>query len=172
MRASSPAIIQNEHPLRRVAMLAIVPLVLTFVFLLSTPAPAADAFNALKGSWSGGGKASFAGGESEKLRCTARYSGGGDNLNLSLKCASSSAQINLTGSLEASGNKVSGSWAENSFGKSGGAFGRAEGGSVRLRISGDAKGFLTLNVSGGRHTVALSTSDSTLKGVNVSLGRR
>ena len=159
-------------PLKLIAMWAFVPLVLTLFVLMATPAPAADAFNALKGSWSGSGSASFAGGESEKLRCTARYSGGGDNLNLSLKCASSSAQINLTGSLEASGDKVSGSWAENSFGKSGGAFGRAEGGSVRLRISGDAKGYLTLNVSGGRHSVALSTSDSTLKGVNVSLGRR
>ena len=41
------------------------------------PANAADAFNALKGSWSGGGSASFAGGQSEKLRCTARYGGGG-----------------------------------------------------------------------------------------------
>ncbi len=162
----------KQNPLRRIAMMAFVPLVLTLIVVTSTPAPAADAFNALKGSWSGAGSASFAGGESEKLRCTARYSGGGDNLNLSLKCASSSSQINLTGTLEASGNKVSGSWAENSFGKSGGAFGRAEGGSVRLRISGDAKGYLTLNVSGGRHTVALSTSDSTLKGVNVSLGRR
>ena len=172
MRAIRLATVQQSNPLRRLMILAVVPLALTFALLMATPAPAADAFNALKGSWSGGGKATFAGGESEKLRCTARYSGGGDNLNLSLKCASSSSQINLTGSLEANGNKVSGSWAENSFGKSGGAFGRAEGGSVRLRISGDAKGFLTLNVSGGRHTVALSTSDSTLKGVNVSLGRR
>lgn len=172
MRAVRLATVQQSNPLRRFMILAVVPLALTFALLMATPAPAADAFNALKGSWSGGGKATFAGGESEKLRCTARYSGGGDNLNLSLKCASSSSQINLTGSLESSGNKVSGSWAENSFGKSGGAFGRAEGGSVRLRISGDAKGFLTLNVSGGRHTVALSTSDSTLKGVNVSLGRR
>ena len=172
MRANRLVTVQQTHPLRRVMIMALLPLALTFTLLMATPAPAADAFNALKGSWSGGGSASFVGGESEKLRCTARYSGGGDNLNLSLKCASSSSQINLTGSLEANGNKVSGSWAENSFGKSGGAFGRAEGGSVRLRISGDAKGYLTLNVSGGRHTVALSTSDSTLKGVNVSLGRR
>ncbi len=172
MRANRLVTVQQSNPLRRVMIMALLPLALTFTLLMATPAPAADAFNALKGSWSGGGSATFAGGESEKLRCTARYSGGGDNLNLSLKCASSSAQINLTGSLEANGNKVSGSWAENSFGKSGGAFGRAEGGSVRLRISGDAKGYLTLNVSGGRHTVALSTSDSTLKGVNVSLGRR
>lgn len=140
--------------------------------LSSSPAHAADAFNALKGSWSGSGSASFAGGETEKLRCTARYGGGGSSLSLSLKCASASAQINLTGSLDASGNKVSGTWNESSFGQSGDAYGSTSGGTVRLKISGTQSGYLTLNVSGNRHTVAISTKGSTLAGVNVSLGRR
>lgn len=135
-------------------------------------ASAADAFNALKGSWSGGGSASFAGGQSEKLRCTARYSGGGSNLGLSIRCASASAQINLTGNLDANGNKVSGDWAENSFGLSGGAYGSTSGGSVRLKINGDASGYMTLNVSGNRHTVAVSAQGTSLTGVNISLGRR
>ncbi len=137
-----------------------------------TKANAADAFNALKGSWSGSGSASFAGGETEKLRCTARYAGGGSNLALNLKCASASAQINLSGSLDANGNKVSGDWSESSFGLSGSAFGSTSGGSVRLRISGSTSGYLTLNVSGNRHTVALSSKGTTLTGVNVSMGRR
>ncbi|NOT69890.1 MAG: hypothetical protein HOP09_01015 [Hyphomicrobium sp.] len=138
----------------------------------SSAARAADAFDALKGNWSGSGSASFAGGETEKLRCTARYGGGGSNLSLSLKCASASAQIHLTGNLDANGNKVSGSWNESSYGQSGDAYGSTSGGSVRLKISGTQSGFLTLNVSGGRHSVAISTKGSTLSGVNVSLGRR
>lgn len=142
------------------------------VTLPSAPAHAADAFNALKGSWSGGGSASFAGGETEKLRCTARYGGGGSNLSLSLKCASASAQINLTGSLDANGNKVSGDWNESSFGLSGGAYGTTSGGTVRMKVNGGINGYLTLNVSGNRHTVAISSQGSTLSGVNVSLGRR
>jgi hypothetical protein len=143
--------------------------------ILAMPAPsasAAEAFGALNGSWSGSGSASFASGETEKLRCTARYSGGGNNLSIGLKCASASAQINLTGSLDASGNKVSGDWSENSYGLSGDAHGSTNGGSVRLKISGGANGYLTLNVSGNRHTVALSTQGASLTGVNVSLGRR
>lgn len=140
--------------------------------LMATPAPAADAFAALKGAWSGGGSASFEGGQKEKLRCSAHYSGGGDNLSLNLKCASASAQINLTGSLEANGNKVSGNWSENSFGMGGDAHGSTSGGSVRLRISGDVTGTLTLNVSGGSHSVAFATSTASLRGVNVSLSRR
>ena len=140
--------------------------------VVSGSAQAAGAFDSLKGNWSGGGSASFAGGQSEKLRCTAHYSGGGDSLSLNIKCASASAQINLTGSLDANGNKVSGDWSENSYGLSGDAHGSTTGGSVRLRISGGTSGYLTLNVSGNHHTVALSSQGSTLTGVNVSLGRR
>jgi hypothetical protein len=135
-------------------------------------AGAAEAFDALKGNWSGGGSASFASGESEKLRCTARYAGGGSNLSLSLRCASSSAQINLTGNLDANGNRVSADWNESSFGLSGSGGGTTSGGTVRMKISGGINGYLTLNVSGNRHTVAISSQGSTLTGVNVSLGRR
>ena len=145
---------------------------LASIIAMPSGARAAEAFSALDGSWSGSGTASFAGGETEKLRCTARYSGGGASLALNLKCASASAQINLTGSLDANGNKVSGDWNENSFGLSGGANGTANGGSIRLRISGGASGYLTLNVSGNRHTVALSSQGTSLSGVNVSLARR
>lgn len=140
--------------------------------LLPQPALSADAFNALKGNWSGGGKASFSGGQSEKLRCSARYTGGGSNLSLNVRCASPSAQINLTGRLAASGNKVSGDWAENSFGLSGAANGSASANSVRLRISGSTTGFLTLNVTGNRHTFAISSQGTSLTGVNVNLSRR
>ena len=159
---------------RRGFLAAVVQATFVIAAIAAVPqtASAADAFNALKGSWSGGGRASFAGGESEKLRCTARYSGGGSNLSINLKCASASAQINLTGNLDANGNKVSGDWSENSFGLSGDAYGSTNGGSIRLKISGGASGYLTLNVSGNRHTVALSSQGTTLSGVNVSLGRR
>ena len=47
---------------------------------ITSPARAAEAFDALKGSWAGGGSVSFSSGETEKVRCTARYSGGGASL--------------------------------------------------------------------------------------------
>lgn len=164
----------QRRPSQKSAAAALASAVLTCVAVTApiSPAHAAEAFDSLKGSWSGSGSAKFSGGETEKLRCTARYSGGGSNLALSLKCASASAQINLTGSLDASGNKVSGDWNESSFGQSGEAHGTTSGGTVRLRISGTMSGYLTLNVSGNRHTVAISSQGSTLSGVNVSLGRR
>ena len=139
---------------------------------MTAGAHAADAFDSLKGSWAGGGSVTFSGGETEKLRCTARYSGGGSSLALNVKCASASAQINLSGSLDASGNKVSGDWNESSYGISGDANGSVSGGSVRLKISGGASGYLTLNVSGSHHSIAMSTKGVSVTGVNVSLNRR
>lgn len=135
-------------------------------------AHAADAFTALSGNWSGSGSARFASGETERLRCNARYSGNSANLALSLRCASASAQINLTGHLDARGRTVVGDWNESSFGLSGSARGSTSGGSVRLKIRGGANGFLTLNVSGNRHSVAVSTDGAALRGVNVSMRRR
>ncbi len=132
---------------------------------------AADPFTSLKGGWSGSGNASFAGGQQEKLRCSARYSGGGANLAINIRCASTSAQINLTGNLSASGDKVSGGWSETSFGVSGAASGRKTASGVRLRISGGASGYLTLSVAGNSHNIAMS-SQGTLTGVRVSMRRR
>lgn len=139
---------------------------------LADTAQAAAAFNALKGSWSGSGTARFSSGESERIRCNARYSGGGSNLHLNLRCASASAQINLRGNLDARGNVVLGDWNESSYNLSGSARGALGANSVRLKISGGANGFLTLNVSGNRHSVAVSTAGSPLTGVNVSMRRR
>ena len=156
--------------LRRRSLVVSLPLI-SAMFAAPSVANAAEAFNALKGSWSGSGSVSFSSGESEKLRCTARYTGGGSNLAFNMKCASTSAQINLSGDLSG-GNKVSGSWNESSYGLSGDASGSASGNSVRVRISGGANGYLTLNVSGSRHTLALSTQGSPVSGVNVSLNRR
>lgn len=146
------------------------------VFILAStcfqPAHATEAFDALRGGWSGGGRVSFQSGEAEKLKCSARYSGGGSNLNLNVKCASASAQISLSSNLSAHGGKVSGEWNESSYGLSGGAYGSTSGGSVRLKISGSASGYLTLTVSGSHHTIALSTQGTPVTGVNVSLNRR
>lgn len=136
------------------------------------PALSADAFSALKGRWSGGGKATFAGGQSEALRCSAQYGGGGTQLVLTLKCASPSAQINLKSNLRASGSKVSGNWTESNFGQSGAIFGRRTATGMRLRVSGSTVGTMTIAVSGNRQSVNFSSPSSAMTGVSVGLGRR
>ena len=137
----------------------------------SASSASADGFSALKGGWSGGGRALFAGGQTEKLRCSARYSGGRSNLLLTLRCASPSATINLTGNLGASGKKVVGDWSESTYGATGTATGSMTGSGIRLKISGGLGGYLNISVAGSRQTVALS-SQGTLTGVNISMRRR
>lgn len=146
--------------------------ILCVAFSEARPAHATEAFTALQGSWSGAGSASFASGEREKLRCTASYGGGGQSLSIQLRCASASAQINLTGHLEANGRRVTGEWSESNFGISGNAHGQTLDGSIRLSVDGGASGFLTLQVAGDRHTIALSMQGTSLTGVNVGLSHR
>ncbi|MGQ0456908.1 MAG: hypothetical protein ACT4OU_07590 [Hyphomicrobium sp.] len=167
--AKSLAVMRKDRQLAKLMWIA----TLAVAAALAAPAPArADAFSALKGGWSGGGSAKFTGGQSEKLRCTARYSGGGTNLALNIKCASASANINLTGNLSANGNRVSGGWNENSFGLSGSAAGSRSATGVRLKISGSTSGYLTLSVAGNSHSFALSSQGTPLTGVHVSMRRR
>lgn len=132
----------------------------------------ADSFRKLNGRWSGGGSASFVNGQRERLRCNATYTNGGRRLGIRLRCASPSAQINLSGSLDRAGRRVSGGWRENGFGYSGSAFGSSNANGIRLRIRGDLNGYLRLNVSGRNHSLALSSQGTTLKGVNVRMRRR
>jgi hypothetical protein len=168
-RKSLAAPLIDISPFARATLAA---LALGAALLAPQPARSADSFNSLKGGWSGGGSAKFSGGQSEKLRCSARYSGGASNLALNIKCASASAQINLVGQLSASGKKVSGGWSENSFGLSGSASGSKTATGVRLRISGGATGYLSLTVTGNRHSFALSSQGTPLTGVNVTMRRR
>ena len=133
----------------------------------------ADApFAGLHGSWSGSGTANFEGGRRERITCRAYYGGGGSSINLSLRCATQSTQVNLQGSLAASGNRVHGDWTESSFGASGSAAGNASGGTMRLRLSGGASGTLVVSTSGSSQSVSISTNGVALQGVSISMHRR
>jgi hypothetical protein len=158
------------------AKTAAASLAATALFALSQipAAAAANPFADLNGSWSGGGKAKFEGGQTEKLRCTASYksSGSGGGLTLSIRCASPSAQIALRGNLVNKGGKVSGTWEETAFNTGGDAFGVARGGSLRLKISGGVQGSISLAFSQSRQTVSISTVGVPLKSVVLGLRRR
>jgi hypothetical protein len=137
-------------------------------------AHAATPFNALEGSWAGGGRAVFEGGKSERLRCTANYrsSKSGRHLNLAIRCASASTNTDLRASLTSRGAGLSGSWEERTFNVGGGASGKATGSSMRLRFSGGASGTLSVSVSRASQAVSISTQGTALRGISLSLSRR
>ncbi|MFM9849899.1 MAG: hypothetical protein ACKVP3_22430 [Hyphomicrobiaceae bacterium] len=155
------------------------PLKIAAVVAIATFAPhvsasAASPFDRLAGSWTGGGRVTFEGGQSERLRCNARYasSGSGNRLDLTIRCASPATSFELRGDLAYRGGRVSGNWQERTLGASGRAAGRANAGSIVMRISGSASGSMSVALSGGAQTVTVSTVDTALRGINVSLRRR
>lgn len=144
------------------------------MFSAHAGASAASPFERLAGSWTGGGRVTFEGGQTERLKCNARYasSGSGNRLDLTIRCASSATSFELRGDLAYTGGRVSGNWQERTLGASGRAAGRANAASIVMRISGAASGSMSVAVSGRAQTVTVSTIDTALRGINVSLRRR
>jgi hypothetical protein len=142
--------------------------------LLALPVQAANPFSELAGSWSGSGTVLFEGGQSERLRCNARYtsSEGASRLSLALRCASTSGSIDLSGRLVDRGGRVSGQWSEHSFGMEGNAIGRSTDDSLVLRLSGGVAGAMSVSFSGSRHSVSVSTQGTALRSIRISLQRR
>ena len=144
---------------------------------LAVPSVAAWAqsapFAGMAGVWSGQGNISLEGGAKERIRCKATYavSGDGTGLNQSLLCASDSYKIELKSNVKASGNALSGQWAETTRNVSGELQGTSSGGKFNVNVSApgfDAK--LMLTTTGNKQAVSIS-SDGQFKGVNITLTR-
>ena len=139
----------------------------------SSPVSSAGVFNALQGTWSGGGRVRLGNGKSEKLKCRAYYrKKGKSRLGLAIRCASPSNKIHMRGSLRKRGSSVSGSWEERTFNATGKLNGSATGSSIRLAISGAISGRLSISLRGKRKTVSLSLGGGGFDGVSLSFRRR
>lgn len=143
-------------------------------FMAHAPVAAAESpFQSLAGTWSGSGTAQFDGGKTESLRCKGYYtnSGGPQNLGLSIRCANASAKVELRASLNYANGSVSGDWEERTYNQSGTVSGKASANKLSLAISGGIQGSINVSVGGRSHSVAVSTSGPTLKGISISMSR-
>ena len=142
--------------------------------VIPTEVQAAGAFSNFSGSWSGNGQMRLEGGRTENLRCKAYYTdkSGGNALGISLRCASSANKVELRANLTASGNRVTGDWEERAFNVAGRANGTAGGNNISLAINGGGlTGSLSVNTTGSRQTVSISTQNVALKGIQIGLSR-
>ncbi len=139
---------------------------LFLIFLFALPVRAASPFDGLAGSWSGGGSIST-GENRERISCRATYRVAGTSVEMSLRCASASYNINASGSMRASGNSISGEFSESSYGVSGTLSGRASGGNISARISGGFSATLSVNTSGRSQSISLISENA-----RVSIGLR
>lgn len=93
----------------------------------------------LSGSWSGSGSVQLPTGDTEKARCKATFrKAGGKTYSMSAVCASSSARVAQTASLEQVGsNKFAGDFTNSEYNVSG---------TISITLSGDS---LSAHLTGG-----------------------
>ena len=151
----------------------LLPSLAAFALIISggaIAAPANSSFDGLLGAWSGSGQVRYQSGDTEGIRCTAYYTGGGQKLGLAIRCKSASNDIDIRGALTHQGEKVSGTWEERTFNASGEASGRIAASRLNLSISGGGfSGTMAVSYSGARQTVAITTQGIPMKSVNVTL---
>lgn len=101
--------------------------------------PAAATADGLAGSWRGNGSVVLPSGATEKARCRVSFSKhGGKSYSMNAVCASSSARVAQTASLEQVGaNRFSGDFTNSEYGVSG---------TIHLTLSGDS---LSASLNGG-----------------------
>jgi hypothetical protein len=136
---------------------------------------AAGVFSGMDGNWSGGGILSYANGNKERLRCRASYSVGraGDQLNLSIRCASDSYRFDLSGYMINSGGSISGQWSETSFNAAGTVRGSVSGNRIQAHAVGNTfSANLSMYTGGSRQTVTIAPQATDVRSVTLSLSRR
>jgi hypothetical protein len=103
-------------------------------------AEAATPFAGIAGRWSGDGSIALTNGATERLRCDANYvvSGGGDNLDSTLRCASDSYNFDLRFSLVNKAGSLLGNWNEITKNVQGGISGRDSQGLIQVTVRGQA----------------------------------
>jgi hypothetical protein len=142
------------------------------VAILAAPVATAGPMDGLDGAWAGGGSVTFDSGAKEKLRCNGYYKSGGDDLSMAIKCASASgAKIELRGTMKNAGGKVSGDWEERTYNAGGSISGSASPGNLKIGISGTITGSMSVSYTQSSQQVAISTTGSTLRTVNISFSR-
>jgi hypothetical protein len=138
-------------------------------------ASANDTFKQMAGNWHGGGTLDYANGAHERVTCRAAYNvQGGSNLQLAIRCASESSRIDLTGSAQESGGRVTGRWNEASRNVGGQLSGTAQGNSVRVVASSPVfSASLDLTTQGAKQSVSIRSQDpqSQIRGATLSLSR-
>ncbi|MGH6750508.1 MAG: hypothetical protein ACRECI_14490 [Methyloceanibacter sp.] len=160
-------------PIRRVALLRLIPAFAAAALLLA-PVAAADAgtpFDTLLGSWRGSGQIELDQGRRERLKCNAYYTGGGSQLRMAILCQSESSNVQIRSALSESGGRISGTWEERTYNAQGNASGQVSNGKLSLSISGGVTGTMIVTFTSSRQSVAITTQGVALKSVSIDLAR-
>jgi hypothetical protein len=116
-----------------VTALAAAVVALSLAAALPASAQASDPFEALKGEWKGGGTVTPMGGDPVPVACKVTYDLSGESLAQNLRCAGEDTTIKTETKMTDKGGKVSGSWYEKSYDRTGGLNGTATDRTIHAR---------------------------------------
>lgn len=149
------------------------------LFLFGSAAWAeAGLFDGLAGSWKGDGSIAWNTGETEHMRCTAKYQveRDGNRLIQNLTCATDSTRliIKSTVTFNPAAAAITGDWSETTYGVNGYVTGTASPGAVNARVlsSDSAHRFnarVTMATNGNTQTVTIAPKDFDVTNVAVTL---
>jgi hypothetical protein len=129
-------------------------------------------FDILLGSWAGSGEILLQGGRAESIKCNAYYTGGGNELRLAVRCASTGHKVEIRSGLTRMGDRISGNWEERTYNVAGSVTGRALGNQLSFVISnGGFSGSMAVSYSSSEQSVSIATEGINLKSVNMTLSR-
>jgi hypothetical protein len=138
-------------------------------------AETAAPFAGLSGKWSGDGSIVLTNGQTERLRCDSSdaISGGGSNLDMSLKCVSDTYSFDLRISLADTSGQILGNWTEVTKNVSGGISGADSKGRILLKVQGQSFGAdVTVVTRGNQQNVKIAAQSGNLSNVSITLRRK
>lgn len=135
----------------------------------------AGQFLTLQGSWSGDGTITTNRGNSERIRCRAKYfvSPSGLNLDQQLTCASDAYRFDVnSGLVRQSDGSIAGTWTETSRNVTGKVSAQQDGDAIAAQISGPSfTAQMTLTTTGDAQNVQINPNGGDISSVTISLKR-
>ena len=146
----------------------------TGALLLALLATKGDA-QATAGPFSALATLTMASGMQDQMRCRANYAvgGRGENVQLTIRCASDSLNFDLASHVENRGGRLSGEWSEATRNVGGSITGRANGSQIQAQAtSPNFSANLSVTTQGNRQAVAILPQGMEVERVSLTLNRR
>jgi hypothetical protein len=152
--------------------------ILLFSSAVGAPAAAAGLFSGMEGSWRGDGSIAWTTGETEHMRCTAKYKveREGNRITQNLTCATDSTRLIIESTItyNPDAGAITGNWRETSYGINGYVSGTASRGSVNALVKSTDNRFnarVTVVTRGAEQTVSIVPKGIEVTEVSVVLRR-
>jgi len=133
-------------------------------------------FEALNGWWIGSGRLGFKDGHTEQVTCRATYhldKLAVHNMRQSVRCASTSGNVEIQSHLKRDGKKITGTWIERKYELSGQITGQFLPDGFRVSVSGKMlKAEMTITMLENKHVVEIRFVDGSLIGLSMSFSRQ